>query len=84
MIIKSLQWPGAVTVSKGGKYANIYMGYGLKHLDTPWNPISPPNVIPDPDAKIEKPEPTPLTPPPDPTEPLTEKENLDNPEGEGE
>jgi len=48
------------------------MGYGVKHLDTCWNPIQPANVMADPDAKIEKPEPTPLTAPPDPIEPLTD------------
>jgi hypothetical protein len=71
-VIKSLQWPGAVTVQKGKSYLNIYMGYGVKHLDTCWNPIQPANVMADPDAKIEKPEPTPLTAPPDPIEPLTD------------
>lgn len=30
-VVKSLGWPGAITVSKGGRYANIYMGYGIKH-----------------------------------------------------
>jgi len=74
MVIKSLQWPGAVSVSKGGKYANIYMGYGLKHLDTCWNPISPPDVNSDPQSKVENLEPTPLNAPPDPLEPLTDKE----------
>ncbi len=82
MVIKSLAWPGALTVSKGGKYVNIYMGYGIKHQDTPWNPISPPNVNADPQSKIEKPEPTPLVAPAEPLEPLTQNEN--NAEGEGE
>ena len=60
------------------------MGYGIKHQDTPWNPISPSNVNEDPVSKIEKPEPTPLVAPPDPQEPLTEKENnADMAEGEG-
>lgn len=57
------------------------MGYGVKHQDTPWNPISPPDVQSDPEAKAEKPEPTPLEAPPEPLEPLTAPENN---EGEGE
>lgn len=48
------------------------MGYGIKHLDTCWNPISPADVMGEPEAKIEKPEPTPLVAPPDKPEPLTE------------
>lgn len=27
-VIKSLRWPGAVTVSKGGKFTNVYVGFG--------------------------------------------------------
>ena len=82
MVIKSLAWPGSVTVVKGSKYTGIYMGYGIKHLDTCWNPISPADVMADPDAKIEKPEPTPLNAPPDKPEPLTE--GVKNPDEEGE
>jgi len=59
------------------------MGYGVKHLDTCWNPISPADVMTDPDAKPEKPEPTPLHPPPEKEEPLTDGAAL-NAEGEGE
>ena len=29
-VIRSLRWPGAVTVAKGGKFASVYVGYGLK------------------------------------------------------
>merc|ERR1711972_578338 len=28
--VRSLVWPGAVTVAQGTKFANIYIGYGLK------------------------------------------------------
>lgn len=28
--VKSLIWPGAITVSQGKKFANLYVGYGLK------------------------------------------------------
>ena len=29
-VIRSIRWPGAVTVSKGGKFTSIYVGYGMK------------------------------------------------------
>ena len=32
-VIKCLRWPGAVTVSKGGQYCNIYIGDGMKRGD---------------------------------------------------
>merc|ERR1719356_1265972 len=28
--VRSLIWPGAVTVAQGTRFANIYVGYGLK------------------------------------------------------
>ena len=47
-VIRSLRWPGAVTVSKGGQYCNIYVGDGLKKGDMSFNPIEPPMVMEDP------------------------------------
>lgn len=32
-VLRSLRWPGAVTVSKGGKFTNVYVGNGLKRGD---------------------------------------------------
>lgn len=29
--VRSLVWPGAVAVAQGSKFANIYVGYGLRH-----------------------------------------------------
>ena len=43
-IIKSLRWPGALTVSKGGKCTNIYVGNGLKKGDSSYSPVDPPEV----------------------------------------
>ena len=63
-VIQSLRWPGAVTVSKGGKHTSIYVGYGLKKGDPSYNPIEPPVVNADPEEEAEMPEPTPLTEPP--------------------
>ena len=59
-VIKSLYWPGAVTVAKGGKFTNIYVGYGIKRGDNSFNPTEPPMVQSDPSEQAEMPEPTPL------------------------
>ena len=66
-IIKSLRWPGAVTVAKGGKFTTVYVGYGLKHGASSYNPTEPPPVNADPDEDVERPEPNPKDEPiPDP------------------
>jgi hypothetical protein len=62
-VIRSQRWPGAVTVSKGGKFTSIYVGYGLKRGGTTQMPAAPEEVIADPEEPKEMPEPTPLTEP---------------------
>lgn len=47
-IIRSLRWPGAVTVAKGGKFCSIYVGDGIKSGDSSFNPTEPPEVQSDP------------------------------------
>jgi len=37
-VIKSLRWPGAVTVQKCGNYCNIYIGDAVKSCDPSFNP----------------------------------------------
>ena len=74
-VIKSLRWPGAVTVSKGGKYTSVYVGFGMKKGDPSYNPIEPPMVCDDPEEEEEKPEPNPLTEPPVQNEEDTMAEN---------
>ena len=59
-VIKSLRWPGAITVSKGGRFSNLYIGYGIKRTDPSFNPTMPPNVDKEPEDPEEQPEPTPL------------------------
>lgn len=76
-VLKSLRWPGAVTVSKGGKFANVYVGHGLKRGDQSFNPTDPPEVLKDPQDQPEQPEPTPLHPPEEPVEDDTDKEDND-------
>lgn len=63
-MIKSLRWPGATTVQKGGKYCNIYVGWGCKHGDAAMFPTEPAEVQRDPSEPEEMPEPTPLEEPP--------------------
>lgn len=79
-ILKSLRWPGAITVSKGGKCTSVYVGHGLKKGDPSYNPIEPPPVQEDPEEEEEKPEPNPLTEPPIQDEEDTMQE--DKPDGE--
>jgi len=43
-VIKSLRWPGAVTVSRCGEYCSIYIGDGVKRGGQSYNPISTPEV----------------------------------------
>ena len=81
-VIRSLRWPGSITVSKGGNYCSIYVGDGCKKGDTAFSPIEPPEVQSDPVDYIEMPEPTPLHAPEEPAEPDTDKE--DKPDGEEE
>jgi len=72
-VLKSLRWPGAVTVSQNGKYASIYVGYGLKRGEVCFNPTEPPEVQKDPSDQNEQPEPTPLKAPEEAPEPDTDK-----------
>lgn len=83
-VIKSLRWPGAVTVSQNGKFASIYVGYGLKRGDVCFNPTEPPEVQRDPVDQSEQPEPTPLTAPEEPPEEDTDKAKKGEEEGEEE
>lgn len=44
-VLKSLRWPGAVTVAKNGKYCFIYVGDAIKRGDNSFNPTEPPEVM---------------------------------------
>jgi len=57
LVLKSLRWPGAVTVSKGGKFTSIYVGYGMKKGGTSFEPSEPPMVEKDPEEPVDQPEP---------------------------
>jgi radial spoke head protein 4A len=81
-MIKSLRWPGAVTCAQNGKFASIYVGYGLKRGDVCFNPTEPPEVQKDPSDQTEQPEPTPLQAPEEPPEPDTDAVKKDEDEEE--
>ena len=71
-VLRSLKWPGAVTVAKGGAFSCIYVGDGLKKGEFSFNPTEPPEVMSDPLGQTEMPEPTPQEAPEDPPEPDTD------------
>ena len=56
-VIKSMRWPGAVTVAKNGQYCNFYVGDCIKRGDNLFNPTEPPEVMADPSELEEQPEP---------------------------
>ena len=76
-VIKSIRWPGALTVCKGGKFTNVYIGYGVKREGPSFNPTVPPVVDKEPQDPEEQPEPNPDK---DPVEPPAE--NDENQEAE--
>jgi hypothetical protein len=55
-VIKSLRWPGAITVAQNNKFASIYVGFGLKRGDVCFNPTEPPEIQDDPSDQNEMPE----------------------------
>lgn len=57
LVLRSLRWPGAVTVSKGGKFTSVYVGYGMKRGGSSFNPEEPPMVEKDPQEPADQPEP---------------------------
>jgi hypothetical protein len=59
-VLKSLKWPGAITVHKCGKFCSIYVGDGMKVGANSMSPTEPPEVQRDPEDETEMPEPTPL------------------------
>lgn len=73
--MKSLIWPGAVTVAQGTKFSNIYVGYGLKcgslvpptkdsgeplKGTSPFYPLVPADIMDEPNDLEEHEEPNPI------------------------
>lgn len=59
-VLKSLRWPGSVTVCKDGKWWNFYTGTGVKRTGPSFEPTAPPQIDVEPSDPVEQPEPTPL------------------------
>jgi radial spoke head protein 4/6 len=73
-VIRSLRWPGALTVAKSGKFLNFYVGFGMKKGDSSFQPTEPPEVCADPDETEMQDEPTPKEAPEELPEEDTDKE----------
>jgi hypothetical protein len=67
-VLRSLRWPGSVTVVKGGQYCSIYVGDCVKNGDTCFSPIDPPAVQSDPAQQPDHEEPFGEEPKPVPAE----------------
>ena len=52
-----MRCPGAVTVAKGGKYCNIYVGDSIKQGDAFFNPKKSPDLCADSSDKVDQIEP---------------------------
>lgn len=55
--VRSLSWPGAVTICKGGKFTSLYIGYGLGAAEPAFFPPAPPDVQDEPEdwGEVEEP-----------------------------
>lgn len=69
-----MRWPGAITVTQSGRWANLYIGYGIKTGGVSFNPTVPQDIISDPPEPVEQPEPTPLVAPEEPAQAKPEAE----------
>lgn len=73
--VRSLIWPGAVTVAQGTRFANLYIGYGLKcgslvppqkesglplRGTVPILPLAPADIMDEPQDLVEQEEPNPI------------------------
>lgn len=81
VVVKSLRWPGSITLWKGQNWHQIYVGNGHKYEAKSYFPVVPPTVPEDPEDLEEQPEPNPSEEPP--KEPK-EGEGEGDKEGEGE
>lgn len=76
VLIRNMRWPGTLTVWKEEKYANIYVGFGVKAIDANYYPTQILKVDKDPREPVDNKEPFPEKEPEKPAE--------ENPEGEEE
>ena len=66
ILLKNLRWPGTLTVWKEEKFANIYIGYGIKAIGENYYPTQLMKVDKDPTDLEEQKEPFPEKEPPKP------------------
>ena len=78
ILVKNTRWPGTLTVWKEEKFANIYVGYGIKAIGENYYPTQLMKVDKDPADLEEQKEPFPEKEPPKP------EEKKEGEEGEGE
>ena len=78
ILVKNTRWPGTLTVWKEEKFANIYVGYGIKAIGENYYPTQLMKVNKDPADLEEQKEPFPEKEPPKP------EEKKEGEEGEGE
>ena len=67
-----------MTVAKGGKFVNVYVGWGIKRGDTAQKPVEPGSVQDDPIEPKEMPEPNPKDAPVEVVEEETKEEGEDS------
>ena len=88
VLVKNLRWPGTLTVWKEEKFANIYVGYGIKSIGENYYPTQLMKVNKDPADLEEQKEPFPEKEPSKPEEKKEEGEEggegEENKEGEQE
>ena len=59
VFVKSTVWPGAQSYFSQGTWGQIYVGNGLKHENTLFYPVNPPQICSDPVEKPTAAEPNP-------------------------
>ena len=79
ILIRNTRWPGTLTVWKEEKFCNIYIGFGIKAIDSNYNPTQLSKIDNDPNDLEEQKEPYPEKEPPKPEE--NKKEGEEGAEG---
>ena len=68
VLVKNTRWPGTLTVWKEEKFCNIYVGFGIKAIDSNYFPTQIDKMDKDPNDLEEQKEPFPEKEPPKPEE----------------
>ena len=84
VLVRNTRWPGTLCVWKEEKFANIYVGFGIKAIDSPYTPTQFGTVDKDPNDTVEHAEPNPDKEPPPPEEEKKEEEEENKEGGEEE